>query len=80
MSVYSLSFSQITFNESAECFEEEPINNTYLQEKISMTENAQDNNRFTTEASARCMFEFKNNELWCSLWKFLFNSTLKILT
>ena len=30
MSVYSLSFPQIIFNESAECFEEEPINNTYL--------------------------------------------------
>ena len=38
MSVYSLSFSQIIFNESAKCFEEEPINNTYLQEKVSMTE------------------------------------------
>lgn len=40
MSVYSLSFSQIIFNEFAKCFEEEPINNTYLQEKVSMTENA----------------------------------------
>lgn len=56
MSVYSLSFPQITFNESAECFEEESIHNTYLQEKLSMTENAHDNNRFTAEPSAKCMF------------------------
>ena len=42
VSLYSRSFPQITLNESVECFEEEPINNTYLQKKVSMTENTLD--------------------------------------